>query len=64
MTLLPVGVKAHLAYGYTDKRKGMDGLPASLGELWQDPFTSHLFVFLWSSNIKPGRDGASPSLSL
>jgi len=26
MTLLPPGVKVHLAYGYTDMRKGMDGL--------------------------------------
>lgn len=26
MTLLPPGVKVHLAFGYTDMRKGMDGL--------------------------------------
>jgi transposase len=26
MTMLPPGVKVHLAYGYTDMRKGMDGL--------------------------------------
>jgi len=26
MTLLPAGVKVHLAFGYTDMRKGMDGL--------------------------------------
>ena len=26
MTLLPRGVKAHLALGYTDMRKGIDGL--------------------------------------
>jgi transposase len=29
MTLLPPGVKVHLAFGYTDMRKGMDG-PALL----------------------------------
>jgi transposase len=26
MTLLPRGVKVHLALGYTDMRKGIDGL--------------------------------------
>lgn len=26
MTILPSGVKVHLAFGYTDMRKGMDGL--------------------------------------
>jgi hypothetical protein len=26
MMLLPAGVKVHLALGYTDMRKGMDGL--------------------------------------
>lgn len=26
MTLLPPGVKVHLAFGYTDMRKGIDGL--------------------------------------
>ena len=29
MTLLPRGVKVHLALGYTDMRKGMDGLAMS-----------------------------------
>ena len=46
MTLLPAGVKVHLAYGYTDMRKGMDGLALMVQEvLHQDPFSDHLFVF-------------------
>lgn len=46
MTLLPAGAKVHLAYGYTDMRKGMDGLTLLVQEvLRQDPFSGHLFVF-------------------
>ena len=46
MTLLPAGVKVHLAFGYTDMRKGMDGLAVLVQEvLHQDPFTGHIFVF-------------------
>jgi len=46
MTMLPAGVKVHLAYGYTDMRKGMDGLALMVQEvLHQDPFSGHLFVF-------------------
>jgi transposase len=86
MTLLPAGVKVHLAFGYTDMRKGMDGLTLLVQEvLRQDPFSGHLFVFrgrkanlikivfwdgtglclftkrleqgvfLWPSNVDPGR---------
>ncbi len=86
MILLPAGVKVHLAFGYTDMRKGMDGLALLVQEvLQQDPFSGHLFVFrgrkatlikivfwdgtgrclfterlehgvfLWPSNIDPGR---------
>ncbi len=46
MTLLPRGVKVHLAFGFIDMRKGIDG-PAMLvqGVLRQDPFSGHLFVF-------------------
>jgi transposase len=46
MSLLPQGVKVHLALGYTDMRKGIDGL-AMLAQsvLRQDPFSGHLFVF-------------------
>ncbi len=45
MTLLPPGVKVHLAF-YTDMRKGIDGLAMLVqGLLRQDPFSGHLFVF-------------------
>lgn len=39
-------MKVHLALGYTDMRKGIDGL-AMLAQsvLRQDPFSGHLFVF-------------------
>jgi transposase len=94
MTLLPPGVKVHLAYGYTDMRKGMDGLALLVQEvLQQDPFSGHLFVFrgrkanlitvvfwdgsglclfikrlehgvfLWPSDIEPGRTLALTSAS-
>ena len=46
MIFLPPNVKVHLAYGYTDMRKGMDGLALLVQEvLRQDPFSGHLFVF-------------------
>ena len=46
MTLLPPGVKVHLAFGYTDMRKGIDGLAMLVqGLLRQDPFSGHLFLF-------------------
>ena len=46
MTLLPPGVKVHLAFGYFDMRKGIDGLAMLVqGVLRQDPFSGHLFVF-------------------
>jgi transposase len=32
-TLLPPGVKVHLALGYTDMRKGMDGLALLVQEV-------------------------------
>lgn len=38
MTLLPAGMKVHLAFGYTDMRKWMDGLALMVQEvLHQDP---------------------------
>src|SRR5215204_6192187 len=44
--LLPPGVKVHLALGYVDMRKGIDGLAMLVqGVLQQDPFSGHLFVF-------------------
>jgi transposase len=46
MTLLPSGVKIHVALGATDMRKGLDGLAMLVqGTLKQDPFAGHLFVF-------------------
>src|SRR3974390_542801 len=46
MMLLPAGVKVHLAFGYTDMRKGIDGLTMLVQSvLRQDPFSGHLFVF-------------------
>src|SRR5258707_10970489 len=46
MTLLPRGLKVHLALGYTDMRKGVDGLAMLVqAVLRQDPFSGHLFVF-------------------
>lgn len=46
MTLLPRGVKVHVALGITDMRKGLDGLAMLVqGTLQQDPFSGHLFAF-------------------
>ena len=46
MMIVPAGVKVHLALGYTDMRKGMDGLAVLVQEtLKQDPFSGHLFCF-------------------
>jgi transposase len=40
MTLLPRGQKVHLALGYTDMRKGIDGLAMLVqAVLRQDPFS-------------------------
>jgi transposase len=46
MTLPPQNVRVHLALGYIDMRKGIDGLAMLVqGVLRQDPFSGHLFVF-------------------
>ena len=46
MMIVPGGVKVHLALGYTDMRKGMDGLATLVQEaLKKDPFSGHLFAF-------------------
>ena len=46
MLIVPAGVKVHLALGYTDMRKGMDGLAMLVQEtLKKDPFCGHLFAF-------------------
>lgn len=43
--LVPPGVKVHLALGYIDMRKGLDGLAMLMqGVLRQDPFTSSIWV--------------------
>ena len=46
MMIVPAGVKVHLALGYSDMRKGLDGLAALVQEtLKQDPVSGHLFAF-------------------
>lgn len=46
MTLLPPGVKVHLAMGSTEMCKGIDGLAMLFqGVLRLDPFCGHFFVF-------------------
>jgi transposase len=46
MMIVPAGVKVHLALGYTDMRKGVDGLSTLVQEtLKHDPFSGHLFAF-------------------
>ena len=46
MTLLPKGMRVHLAVDLIDMRKGIDGLAMLVqGVLRQDPFAGHLFVF-------------------
>lgn len=46
MLMQPSGVKVHLAAGYTDMRKGIDGLAMLVqGVLKQSPFSGHLFAF-------------------
>src|ERR1700680_3121120 len=46
MLIVQAGVKVHLALGYTDMRKGMDGLAMLVQEtLKKDPFSGHLFAF-------------------
>lgn len=46
MLIIFAGVKVHLALGYTDMRKGLEGLATLVQEtLKQDPFSGHLFAF-------------------
>jgi transposase len=46
MLIIPAGVKVHLALGYTDMRKGLDGLATLVQEtLKKDAFSGHLFAF-------------------
>jgi transposase len=42
MMIVPAGVNVHLALGYTDMRKGLDGLATLVQEhLKKDPFSGH-----------------------
>lgn len=55
MMIVLTGVKVHLAIGYTDMRKGMDGLAMLVqGTLHKDPFSGHLFAFhgKWAQVVK------------
>lgn len=46
MLIAPAGVKVHLALGYTDMRKGIEGLAMMVQKtLEKDAFSGHLFVF-------------------
>jgi transposase len=46
MMIVPAGVKVHLALGYTDMRKGMDGLAMLVQDmLKKDAFSGHPFAF-------------------
>jgi transposase len=46
MIPIPVGTQVWLAAGYTDMRKGFDGLAMRVQEvLKRDPHCGHLFVF-------------------
>ena len=46
MIPVPAGVRAWLATGHTDMRKGFDGLALIVQEtLKRDPHSGHLFVF-------------------
>lgn len=46
MISIPAHVRIHLALGYTDLRKGLDGLSLMAQEVLRaDPFSGHLFVF-------------------
>ena len=46
MIPVPASTRVWLAAGVTDMRKGFDGLSALVqGQLVQDPFSGHLFLF-------------------
>jgi len=46
MMIVPAGVKVHLALGYTNMRKGMDGLAMLVQDtLKKDAFSGHLFAY-------------------
>ncbi len=46
MMIVPTRAKIHIALGYTDMRKGFDGLSMLVQQvLEKDPFSGHMFVF-------------------
>lgn len=46
MIAVPGGMKVHMAVGYTDLRKGLDGLAMLVQQVLKgDPFCGHLFAF-------------------
>jgi transposase len=53
MMIVPAGVKVHLALGYTDMRKGIDGLAMLVQDtLKKDAFSGHLFAFRGKRALK------------
>src|SRR5207248_11613431 len=52
MTLLPRSLKVHLALGYTDMRKGIDGLTMLVqAVLRQDPFSGKIDQMLTEARV-------------
>jgi transposase len=52
MMFAPAGVTVHLALGYTDMGKGMDGLAMLVQDtLKKDPFSGHLFAFRKKASV-------------
>jgi transposase len=46
MMLIPPGVNVHLAPGFTDLRRGLDGLAVMVEQILErDPFSGHMFAF-------------------
>jgi transposase len=46
MMLIPPGLNVHLAPGFTDLRRGIDGLAVLVEQvLERDPFSGHMFAF-------------------
>jgi transposase len=46
MMIIPSSVRVHVALGYTDMRKGLDGLAMLVQQvLAKDAFSGHLFAF-------------------
>jgi transposase len=50
MMIVPAGVKVHLALGYTDMRKGLDGLATLVQELLRGKSARKLKILFWDGN--------------